>query len=61
MQEVDDTYLEFNGSTDSGSNYNVTKTSTFFRTTHNEADTYTDFTYATAEDLAQSTGYQRIS
>lgn len=56
-----DTYLEFNGSTDSGSNYNVTKTSTFFRTTHNEPDTYTDFTYATAEDLAQSTNYQKIS
>jgi len=56
-----DAFFEFNGSTDSGSNYNVTKTSTFFRTTHNEPDTYTDFTYATAEDLAQSTSYQKIS
>jgi len=57
----DDAFFEFNGSTDGGSNYNVTKTSTFFRTTHNEPDTYTDFTYSTGEDLAQSTSYQKIS
>jgi hypothetical protein len=43
-------------STDAGSNYNVTKTTTFFRARHNEADTSaTGLSYETANDLAQST------
>jgi hypothetical protein len=50
----------FNMSTDSGSNYNVTKTSTNFRAYHDEADTVTAFQYETGSDLAQSTGYQFI-
>ena len=37
----DGTRLQFNLSTDSGSNYNVTKTTTSFRAYHNEADTDT--------------------
>jgi len=52
--------LEFNGSTDSGSNYNVTKTTTFFRTYHGEDDS-TGLSYETDKDLAQSTSFQRIS
>lgn len=52
--------LEFNLSTDSGSNYNVTKTSTAIRTFHNEADSTTGLVYETNYDLAQSTGEQPI-
>ena len=52
--------LQFNLSTDSGSNYNVTKTSSCFYTYHNEADSATGFAYQGAYDLAQSTSYQTI-
>jgi len=51
----------FNLSTDSGSNYNVTKTSTSFWSIHDEADTTTQLAYQTAKDLAQSTSYQILS
>jgi hypothetical protein len=52
--------FQFNFSTDSGSNYNVTKTTTYFRTYHYENDTGNDFEYRTGEDLAQSTSDQII-
>ena len=52
--------FSFNGSIDSGSNYNVTKTSTIFVSAHNEADSDTALTYRTADDLAQSTGFQNF-
>jgi hypothetical protein len=55
---VDDSYFQFNASTDSGSNYNVTKTTTFFRSVHSESGAETAFSYIVADDLAQSTGYQ---
>jgi hypothetical protein len=51
----------FNMSTDSGSNYNVTKTSTYFRAGHDEADSLTLLGYRIDEDLAQSTAFQIIS
>ena len=51
----------FNLSTDSGTNYNVTKTTTFFTAYHEEADTVTSLEYDTASDLAQSTAFQRIT
>ena len=51
----------FNLSTDSGSNYNVTKTTTAFRAIHNEADTSTGLGYETSFDLAQSTAFQPIA
>ena len=57
---ADDTYLTFNLSTDGGSNYNVTKTSTAFKAYHEEAGNYTGLRYETSDDLAQSTGYQYI-
>ncbi len=47
--------LMMNFSTDGGSNYNVTKTTTHFRAFHNEADTATSLAYDTGNDLAQST------
>jgi len=56
----DSVSFDFNGSADSGSNYNVIKTTTLFRTSHDEADTFTQFGYNSNEDLAQSTSYQHI-
>lgn len=53
--------LQFNMSADSGSNYNVTKTTTAFRAFHNEAGNDTNFSYHTGEDLAQGTGFQSIA
>ena len=50
--------FQFNGSTDSGSNYNVTKTTTHFRAFHNEADDQTSLQYETSADLAQSASAQ---
>jgi len=47
--------FRFNFSTDSGSNYNVTKTTTLFRAVHDEADTYTELSYSSSYDLAQQT------
>jgi len=47
--------LMMNFSTDGGSNYNVTKTTTQFRALHNEADTATSLAYDASNDLAQST------
>ena len=51
----------FNMSTDSGSNYNVTKTSTVFVTWHPENDSATSLAYTSSLDLAQSTAFQNIS
>jgi hypothetical protein len=52
--------FQFNLSTDGGSNYNVTKTTTFFRARHREDDSATALAYNTSEDLAQSTGFQTL-
>jgi hypothetical protein len=51
----------FNMSTDGGSNYNVTKTTTTFRTFHNESDASANLQYDDGNDLAQSTSDQFIS
>jgi len=50
----------FNGSTDGGSNYNVTKTTTTWYASHNESDSLTQFLYDTGHDIAQGTGYCQI-
>ena len=55
-----DAIFEFNGSIDGGSNYNVTKTSSFFRANHEEGGASTSVNYRTANDLAQGTGYQHF-
>jgi len=52
--------FQFNFSTDNGSNYNVTKTTAFFRVYHFETD-QTAFAYDVGQDLAQSTSYQNIN
>ena len=53
--------FQFNGSTDSGSNYNVTKTTTVFEAYHLENDTQTGLGYDTNNDLAQSTAYKNLA
>ena len=53
--------LMFNLSADTGSNYNVTKTTTFFRAAHNEDGSSGTINYRTGEDLAQSTGEQKLN
>ena len=50
--------FQFNLSTDGGSTYAVTKTTTFFRARHREDDVVTSLDYKTANDLAQSTANQ---
>ena len=57
---TDNTDFFFNLSTDGGSNYNVTKTTTFFNALHNESDTTAVLGYSTGADLAQSTSDQRL-
>jgi hypothetical protein len=58
---TDQTSFDFNGSTDGGSNYNVTKTTTTFCAKHDEANTDADLAYRTDKDLAQSTSYQPLA
>ena len=50
----------FNMSTDSGSNYNVTKTTTLFRAYQDEGSTNSELAYYTPIDLAQSTAFKVI-
>ena len=53
--------LTFNMSTDGGSTYNVTKTTTLFRAYQNETGTDTGLAYETGFDLAQSTGFAQLT
>jgi hypothetical protein len=53
--------FQFNLSTDSGSNYNVTKTTTNFSSYHYENDLAADVSYVGAADLAQSTAFQKLT
>ena len=58
---TDQQTFHFNMSTDSGSNYNVTKTSSAFGAYHDEAGTSTALNYNTGGDLAQSTAFQNLN
>tara|TARA_A100000172_G_scaffold79844_1_gene67866 strand:+ start:545 stop:1162 length:618 start_codon:yes stop_codon:yes gene_type:complete len=53
---TDNADIMINFSTDSGSNYNVAKTSTHFRALHDEADSATSLAYDNSNDMAQGTG-----
>jgi len=53
--------FEFNVSIDGGSNYNVSKTTTTFRSGHNESDSTTQLSYVDAYDLANGTGFQGLT
>ena len=58
---TDNVDFQFNLSADTGSNYNVTKTTTAIGNYHDEADTLAAFEYNTSLDLAQGTGAQLIN
>ena len=59
--ESDNVNFQFNGSIDAGSNYNVAKTTTFFRATHEEGGSNGAIAYQTGADLAQGTGDQLLA
>ena len=52
--------LQFNLSVDSGSNYNVAKTTTQFRAEHDEGGSSGTIVYRTGNDLAEGTGSQKL-
>ena len=58
---TDQAQFSFNMSIDSGSNYNVTKTTTYFSGFHTEDDGTTSLAYQDGDDLAQSTGFQFLT
>jgi hypothetical protein len=57
---TDSVNFTFNLSTDGGSSYNVTKTTTLFHAEHEESGSDATLTYRTGEDLAQSSAYQYL-
>jgi hypothetical protein len=58
---TDGTQFLFNMSTNGGSTYVVTKTTTYFVSYHSEDNTQAVLSYDTSSDLAQSTSFQRLS
>jgi hypothetical protein len=58
---TDNVDFTFNLSTDSGSNYNVTKTTTSFGAIQNEAGSTANLNYDAGADLAQSTAFQKFT
>ena len=59
--ETDGAGLTFQASTDSGSSYGVTATTTLFRASHYEDDSSTDLSYDTGNDQAQSTSFIKLT
>ena len=57
---TDGVKFTFQGSTDGGSNYNTTITSTYFAAYHYENDTDAAMGYDGGQDQAQGTGYQPL-
>ena len=57
--QTDDAYFQFQGSTDGGSNYNTTMTTTLFRTYHAENNTAEGLGYQDT-DQAQGTAFQPL-
>ena len=58
---ADNINFTFNMSIDSGSNYNVTKTTSFFEAYHKEDDSDQYLAIADSRDLAQSTAFQQLN
>jgi len=58
---TDSTHFSFQGSTNGGSSYGLTITSTSFQTNHQEDGSGGDLYYWTGGDLAQSTNFQRLA
>jgi len=57
---TDNDKFQVNFSIDAGSNYNVTKTTTFFRAVHYEDGSSSSVSYSTGQDLGQSTNFANI-
>ena len=57
---TDNVLFHWNGSTDGGSNYNVTKTTINFESYHGEGGSPANLGYNAGGDLAQSTSYHKI-
>ena len=57
---TDDRHFSFQASTDSGSTYATTLTTTYFWAYHKEDDSATSLGYNTSRDLAQSTDFQNL-
>lgn len=57
---TDNVHFQFQLSTDGGSSYGMTITSTFFRAYHYEDNSGANVNYQTTYDLAQSTSYQTV-
>ena len=53
--------LRFQGSTDSGSNYGVVATDSYFQAYHSESDSTATLDYDTGRDLAQSTAFSTLT
>ena len=58
---TDNVQFMHNGSTDAGSNYNLTKTNTVFEAEHDEADSGATLNYITGHDIAQGTGNAKFT
>jgi hypothetical protein len=58
---TDSSTFQFNMSSDGGSNYNVTKTSTVVYSAHTEDNSVTSYAYDTGADLGQSTSFQSLA
>ena len=58
---TDNQDFQFQVSTDGGSSYGVTMTTTWFKTEHGETHGSADLDYQSSMDLAQSTSYQSIT
>ena len=56
-----DVTFDFQGSTNTGSSYGVTMTTTSFEAYHDEAGSTTTLGYSAASDLAQATGFQDLT
>jgi hypothetical protein len=58
---TDGASFQFNMSSDGGSNYNITKTTTFVRTQNNESGSDPSLIYTSTIDLEQSTSFQLLT
>ena len=58
--QTDNKSLQFNFSIDSGSNYNVSKTSVYWEASHDESGSGSALQYNPGNDLANGTGFQSM-
>ena len=58
---TNNTHFQFNGSTNGGSSYSVTKSSSYWNATHQENGTSGEIQYNTTGNVDQGTGYQPVT